>query len=289
MIKMNALTRKKSYLSNFLGRPTKIIIAIVILLAILFPFYWLISNSLKVEQEYFAKPPIIVPTQLTVKNYTDIFTKYQVGQGLVNSILIATLTMFLSLITGSLASYALINGILPKKIKSVFALWFLIQKMYPAVVIAVPIFFVINKIGLMDTRISLIMMNTSFNLPLVILLLIGFYAEAPFEIEEQAMLDGCNLFQRFFFVTTPMIKAGLVAVSILVFLSSWNEFLFAAILTIVRAKPLTVIIAGFITDKGLIWGPMAAMGCVVIFPVLIIMWAMQKNFISGVSAGALKG
>ncbi|MCD6121232.1 MAG: carbohydrate ABC transporter permease [Spirochaetales bacterium] len=289
MIKMNALTRKKSYLSNFLGRPTKIIIAIVILLAILFPFYWLISNSLKVEQEYFAKPPIIVPTQLTVKNYTDIFTKYQVGQGLINSILIATFTMFLSLITGSLASYALINGILPKKIKSVFALWFLIQKMYPAVVIAVPIFFVINKIGLMDTRISLIMMNTSFNLPLVILLLIGFYAEAPFEIEEQAMLDGCNLFQRFFFVTTPMIKAGLVAVSILVFLSSWNEFLFAAILTIVRAKPLTVIIAGFITDKGLIWGPMAAMGCVVIFPVLIIMWAMQKNFISGVSAGALKG
>lgn len=289
MDRINIRTRKKSYLSNFLGKPTKIIIIIVILIVILFPFYWLITNSLKVEHEYFAKPPVIVPTQITIKNYTDIFTKFQVGQGLVNSILIATFTMILSLITGALASYALINGILPKKIKSILTLWFLIQKMYPAVVIAVPIFFVINKLGLMDTRISLIMMNTSFNLPLVILLLIGFYAEAPFEIEEQAMLDGCNLFQRFLFVTTPMIKAGLVAVSILVFLSSWNEFLFAAILTIVRAKPLTVIIAGFITDKGLIWGPMAAMGCVVIFPVLIIMWAMQKNFISGVSAGALKG
>ncbi len=289
MLKMNIGIHKKSYLSNFLGWPVKVIIIAVILVVILFPFYWLISNSLKVEQEYFAKPPVIIPSQVTIKNYVDIFTKYQVGQGLLNSVIIATFTMVLSLITGSLASYALINGILPKKIKSVLALWFLIQKMYPAVVIAVPIFFVINKLGLMDTRISLIMMNTSFNLPLVILLLIGFYAEAPFEIEEQAMLDGCNLFQRFLFVTTPMIKAGLVAVSILVFLASWNEFLFAAILTIIRAKPLTVIIAGFITDKGLIWGPMAAMGCVVVFPVLIMMWAMQKNFIGGVSAGALKG
>ncbi|NOY10145.1 MAG: carbohydrate ABC transporter permease [Spirochaetes bacterium] len=286
---MNIRIHKKSYLSNFLGWPAKVLIIAVILVVILFPFYWLISNSLKVEQEYFAKPPVIVPSQVTIKNYVDIFTKYQVGRGLLNSILIATFTMVLSLVTGSLASYALINGILPKKIKAVLALWFLIQKMYPAVVIAVPIFFVINKLGLMDTRLSLIMMNTSFNLPLVILLLIGFYAEAPFEIEEQAMLDGCSLFQRFLFVTTPMIKAGLVAVSILVFLSSWNEFLFAAILTIVRAKPLTVIIAGFITDKGLIWGPMSAMGVVVVFPVLIMMWAMQKNFIGGVSAGALKG
>ena len=146
MLKMNIRINKKSYLSNFLGWPAKVIIIAVILVVILFPFYWLISNSLKVEQEYFAKPPVIVPSQVTIKNYVDIFTKYQVGQGLLNSIIIATFTMVLSLITGSLASYALINGILPKKIKSVLALWFLIQKMYPAVVIAVPIFFVINKL-----------------------------------------------------------------------------------------------------------------------------------------------
>lgn len=280
---------KENYLSNFLGWVTKYIILLVVFVAVLFPMYWLVTNSIKVEHEYFAKPPIIFPSKVTIQNYIDIFTKYQVGKGLTNSIIIASVTMALSVVAGSLASYSLINGVLPKKIKSFFAMWFLIQKMYPAVVIAVPIFFVINRIGLMDTRLSLILMNTSFNLPLVILLLIGFYAEAPFEIEEQAMLEGCNLFQRYFFVTTPMIKSGLVAVSILVFLASWNEFLFAAILSVIKAKPLTVIIAGFITDKGLIWGPMAAMGCVVIFPVLILMWAMQKNFISGVSAGALKG
>jgi ABC-type glycerol-3-phosphate transport system permease component len=86
-----------------------------------------------------------------------------------------------------------------------------------------------------------------------------------------------------------MVKSGLIATGMLTFVASWNEFLYAVILTIVRAKPLTVLIAGFITDKALVWGPMAAMGCVVIVPVLVIMWLMQRDFISGVSAGALKG
>ncbi len=97
------------------------------------------------------------------------------------------------------------------------------------------------------------------------------------------------MFQRFFYITTPMVKGGLVAVGMLTFIATWNEFLYAVILTIKRSKPLTVTIAGFITDKGLLWGPMAAMGCVVILPVLVLMWIMQRDFVSGVSAGALKG
>ena len=278
-----------SYLSKFLGRPAKVIVITYLMLIILFPFYWLVSNSIKEEQEYFAQPPIVVPTKATLDNYIEIFTKRQVGRAFINSFLIASFTTITTLICGTLASYSLINGVLPKKIKAVLASWFLIQKMYPAIVVAVPVFFVINRLRMMDKIEALVIMNTSFNLPLVILLLIGFYQEAPFEVEEQAMLDGCNLLQRFLFITTPMVKAGLVAVGILTFVSSWNEFLFAVILTIRKAKPLTVAIAGFITDKGLIWGPMAAMGCVVVIPVLLIMWMMQRDFISGISAGALKG
>jgi ABC-type glycerol-3-phosphate transport system permease component len=86
-----------------------------------------------------------------------------------------------------------------------------------------------------------------------------------------------------------MVKSGLIATGMLTFVFSWNEFLYAVILTVHKSKPLTVLIAGFITDKSLIWGPMAAMGCVVVFPVLLIMWLMQRDFISGISAGALKG
>ena len=281
--------RSDNYLCNFLGVPTRIIVLIILIIAILFPFYWLITNAFKMEQEYFSDPPVVFPSRITLQNFIDAVVKYELFKGLKNSLLIASGTTVVTLIAGSMAAYALINGVLPRKLKGVFAGWFLVQKMYPAVVVAVPVFYIIRALGLMDSVVALIIMNASFNLPLVILLMIGFYSEVPYEVEEQSMLDGCSLIQRYLYITTPMVKPGLVATGMLTFVYSWNEFLYAVILTVNRAKPLTVTIAGFITDKGLIWGPMAAMGCTIVFPVLLIMWIMQKNFISGISAGALKG
>lgn len=281
--------QKQIYLSNFLGGPARLILLIGLMIIILFPFYWLASSAFKLEQDYLAQPPIIIPLRGTLQNFADVFLKFGAARALFNSIRIAGLTTIFTVIFGSLASYSLVNGVLPRRIKNILAGWFLIQKMYPAIVVAVPVFFVISKLRLLDNIMALVIMNTSFNLPLVILLMIGFYTEAPYEVEEQGLLEGCNLFQRYFFITTPMVKAGLVAVGMLTFIASWNEFLYAVILTIKKSKPLTVTIAGFITDKGLLWGPMAAMGCVVIIPVLILMWMMQRNFVSGVSAGALKG
>lgn len=280
---------QENYLSNFLGLPARVILLVLLFIVILFPFYWLASNALKLEQDYFAQPPIILPLRVTFQNFVDVFLKYEATRALINSIMIATFTTVITVFFGSLAAYALTNGALPKRFKHILAGWFLIQKMYPAIVVAVPVFFVISRLNLLDNIMALVIMNASFNLPLVILLMIGFYSEAPFEIEEQGILEGCNLFQRYFFLTTPMVKAGLVAVGMLTFVASWNEFLYAVILTINKSKPLTVTIAGFITDKGLLWGPMAAMGCVVIIPVLVLMWLMQKDFVSGMSAGALKG
>jgi multiple sugar transport system permease protein len=254
-------------LSNFLSLPVRILVVVALLAAILFPLYWLASNSLKEEQEYYHSPPIMFPTKVTGQNFVDIVVNRGLFPGLKNSLLIAAFTTLITVLFGSLASYSLVNGMLPRRIKRAFAWWFLIQKMYPAIVIAVPVFYIIRSLRLM----------------------VGFFQEAPFEVEEQSMLDGANLLQRFFYITCPMVKSGLIATGMLTFVASWNEFLYAVILTIVRAKPLTVLIAGFITDKALVWGPMAAMGCVVIVPVLVIMWLMQRDFISGVSAGALKG
>lgn len=280
---------RQGYLSNFIGSPARTIILLILFVVILFPFYWMITNAFKLEQEYFSSPPIMFPSRITGQNFIDIVQKYEVFKGLINSIMIATGATIFTVAFGSMASYSLINGALPRRLKGVFAGWFLVQKMYPAIVVAVPVFYIIRSLRLMDNVLSLIIMNTSFNLPLVILLMIGFYQEAPFEVEEQSMLDGCTLPQRYLYVTTPMVKSGLIATGMLTFVYSWNEFLYAVILTVNKSKPLTVLIAGFITDKALIWGPMAAMGCVVVFPVLMIMWLMQRDFIGGISAGALKG
>jgi multiple sugar transport system permease protein len=276
-------------LSNFLSLPVRIVVLVAMVAVILFPLYWLASNSLKQSQEYYHSPPIMFPTTVTGDNYADIVVNRGLFAGLKNSLLIAVFTTLFTVLFGSLASYSLVNGLLPRRVKNAFAWWFLIQKMYPAIVVAVPVYYIVRSLHLMDSVASLVLMNTSFNLPLVILLMVGFFQEAPFEVEEQSMLDGANLAQRFLHVTAPMVKSGMIATGMLTFVASWNEFLYAVILTIVKAKPLTVLIAGFITDKALIWGPMAAMGCVVIMPVLVIMWLMQKDFISGVSAGALKG
>jgi multiple sugar transport system permease protein len=276
-------------LANFLSLPVRIVVLVAVMAAILFPLYWLVSNSFKQEQEYYHSPPIMFPTKVTGDNYVDIVAKRGLFAGLKNSLLIAAFTTLATVLFGSLASYSLVNGMLPRRIKKAFAWWFLIQKMYPAIVVAVPVFYIVRSLRMMDSVASLVLMNTSFNLPLVILLMVGFFQEAPFEVEEQSMLDGANLAQRFFHITAPMVKSGMIATGMLTFVASWNEFLYAVILTIVKAKPLTVLIAGFITDKALVWGPMAAMGCVVIAPVLVIMWLMQRDFISGVSAGALKG
>ncbi|MFW5811878.1 MAG: carbohydrate ABC transporter permease [Alkalispirochaetaceae bacterium] len=281
-------TEDRTNLGNFASKPVRILVSIVVCLVVLFPFYWLITSGLKTEGQYFADPPIMVPNEVTTEHFVSIFTKHDALLGLTNSLLIASITTAVTAIAGSMAAYTLINGALPAKLKGFFMVWFIIQRMYPAVVVAVPVFFVFQQLQLLDTIAALVIMNASFNIPLVLLLMMGFYSEAPYDIEEQAILDGCNLFQRFFWVTTPMVKTGIVAVAILTFIFTWNEFLFAVILTIRKATPITVLISGFVTDRGLEWGPMAAMACAVIFPVLIIMWVAQRSFVSGISAGALK-
>lgn len=288
MVGRNKNVDQMRNLGNFATRPVRIVVSVVICFVVLFPFYWLITSGIKTPDQYFADPPIVVPNQVTADHFVAIFTEHDALLGLTNSLLVAGLTTIVTAIAGSMAAYALINGGLPRKLKGVLMMWFIIQRMYPAVVVAVPVFFVFQQLDLLDTILALVIMNASFNIPLVLLLMMGFYSEAPYEIEEQAILDGCNLFQRYFWVTTPMVKTGMVAVGILTFIFTWNEFLFAVILTIRRATPITVLISGFVTDRGLEWGPMAAMACAVIFPVLILMWLAQRSFVSGISAGALK-
>ena len=103
------------------------------------------------------------------------------------------------------------------------------------------------------------------------------------------MIDGCSMARRFFLLVLPVVKPGLIASSILTFVGTWNEFLFAAILSVRKAKPLPAIIAGFITDRGLEWGPMAATGVTIIVPVFILVWLLQKDFVQGLTLGSVKG
>ena len=278
----------EDYTNNFLGKGTRVVVLAIMIIMVLFPLYWLASNSIKTSAEYLKNPPVIVPSKVTIENYIQIFAKSDAGRALYNTVMVSVCTTVLCVAIGSLAAYAIAKGSIHKKVRSGFSMWFMIQKMYPAVCVAIPIYLVMRKIGLIDTVPGLVIVNTSFNLPMTIWLMIGFFQDLPDEIEQSGKIDGCNMFQRFFYLALPITKPGIVAAAILVFNAAWNEFLFSAILSINKSKPLSVVVAGFITDKGLEWGPMAALSMVLIVPVVILVWILQKDFVSGLTMGSVK-
>ena len=276
-------------ISNFAGPYVKWILVVFSLVSVIFPLYWLTISAFKLEQDYRAYPPVFFPSQLTLDSFIEVFTKNQLMNNLINSATISVVTTVITLLIGSMADYAVQRGPLGKKAKNFFGLWFMVQKMYPAIATAIPVYLVMRSLKLIDTLLARIIMNTSVNLPLVIWLMMGFFEQVPYELEESAMLDGSGFTHRFFNIILPITKPGLVASAILTFTATWNEFLFAVILSINKSKTLPVVIAGFITDRGLAWGPMAASALVTLVPVVILTLLVQKDFVKGMAMGAVKG
>ena len=276
-------------IGDFAGRPIRVIIVVISLIAILFPLYWLIANSLRTKTDYLANPPILFNAPVTCQNYQKILVENGIYKQFANTFVVAAVSTIIAVVFGSMAAYSTVRGRIAKKIRNFFGLWFMIQKMYPAIATAIPVYLVMRHLRLIDTRFALIIMNTSFNLPLVIWLMMGFFEQIPLELEESAKIDGANFVQRFFRIVFPVTTPGIIASAILAFVGAWNEFLFAVILSVNRSKTLPVVIAGFITDRGLEWGPMAATAVITLLPILVVVWALQKNFVQGLAMGAVKG
>ena len=264
-------------IGDFAGRPIRVIIVVISLIAILFPLYWLIANSLRTKTDYLANPPILFNAPVTFQNYQKILVENGIYKQFANTFVVAAVSTIIAVVFGSMAAYSTVRGRIAKKIRNFFGLWFMIQKMYPAIATAIPVYLVMRHLRLIDTRFALIIMNTSFNLPLVIWLMMGFFEQIPLELEESAKIDGANFVQRFFRIVFPVTTPGIIASAILAFVGAWNEFLFAVILSVNRSKTLPVVIAGFITDRGLEWGPMAATAVITLLPILVVVWALQKT------------
>jgi multiple sugar transport system permease protein len=162
--------------------------------------------------------------------------------------------------------------------------------MIPGILIAIPMFIIVRKLGMHDKLITLIIAYVAFNLPFTIWMLTGFFEEIPREIEESALIDGCSPWQVFSRIVLPLSTPALVAATIFCMLLSWNEFQFAVILTFTPAsKTLPIIISGFYTDRGILFGQMAATGMVGLLPVLAVGIYVQKYLVQGLTAGAVKG
>ncbi len=271
-------------------RLSKYLLAALATITTLAPIYWLITISFKREIDQFAVPPKWFSFSPTLEHYADAFVARSFGQYLLNSLFVAASSTICALLVGTLAAYALARFRLPHNVDRKLALWILSTRMFPAIVTAVPLFLIMRDLRLVNTRLSLIIVYTGFNLPFVVWMMRGFFAEVPRDLEEAAMMDGDSRMGAFRRVVLPLVAPGLAATAVFCLIVSWNEFLFALVLTQTDdAMTLPVGIAGRVTQYGIKWGAMSAAAVVAMVPILAFAVSVQKYLVRGLSLGAVKG
>jgi multiple sugar transport system permease protein len=266
------------------------VLLIPALLFALAPVYWMLTISFKTEGEQFASPPPWFVFTPTLEHYYDAFVTRAFGQYLLTSAIVAITSTALALVIGTLAAYALARFELPLKLNRRLSLWILSTRMFPAIVTAVPLFLMMRDLRLLNTKLALIVVYTGFNLPFVVWMMRGFFAEVPRDLEEAALVDGDSRLGALVRVVLPLVTPGLAATAVFCLIVCWNEFLFALVLTQTdAAMTLPVGIAGRVTQYEIKWGVMSAAGVVAMVPILIFALAMQRYLVRGLSLGAVKG
>lgn len=259
-------------------------------LAALAPVYWMLTISLKREVDQFAVPPLWFSFTPTLAHYRDAFFNRAFGQYLITSAIVAVSSTICALVIGTIAAYALARFKMPGGLDRKLSLWILSTRMFPPIVTAVPLFLLMGDLGLLNTRASLIILYTGFNLPFVVWMMRGFFIEVPRELEEAAMVDGDSRLGALRRVLLPLVAPGLAATAVFCLIISWNEFLFALVLTQTdAAMTLPVGIAGRVTQYEIKWGVMSAAGVVAMVPILLFALAVQRYLVRGLSLGAVKG
>lgn len=262
-----------------------VVIAAVVFGVILFPPAVLFLTSIKTELDALSFPPkwIFKPT---LENYTEIFKFSPFAKYLLNSLTVASLNTGVVLVLGSFAAYSLAR--FRFKGAENLAFWILSIRMMPPVAAIIPIYIIMRNLHLLDTPWSLVITYLTFNLPFAVWMMRSFFREIPREIEESALVDGCSVFGAFRKIALPLAAPGLAATGILTFIFSWNEFLFALILTGSKAVTLPVGITGYMKETGINWGYMTAGGALALIPVIVFTILVQKHLVKGLTMGALK-
>lgn len=205
--------------------------------------------------------------------------------GLKNSLITALVVTAISMILGTSAGYVIARY--RSRMTSIANVFILFTRTIPAIILTFPLFIIMQNLNLRDSITSVVIAHLTFCIPLAIWLASGFFEQAP-QLEEAAIIDGCGRISAFFRVIVPTVTSGLSATAILVFLESWNDLLYALILTNREAKTLPVYIVSFVTPVGVDWGPMFATAVIIMIPSTIFVLAVGKKLVYGLSAGALK-
>ena len=261
-------------------------ILIVLALLCIGPIVLMFATSLKLQTQIFSTGIHVFFTP-TLENYREVLSEGSFVRYLSNSLIVGVVSTIITLILGCMAAYGLARFRFAGR--KTIAYTTLLLRTVPFAVLAVPVFMIWGQVGLINSLWGLILLYVAVNLPFAIWLLYGFILQVPIELEEAAAIDGCNPLQVFYKVVLPLIKPGIAAASIFTFRIAWNEFILALVLTDRATRTLPVAASLYITDIGVDWGKIMALGSLIAIPPLIFTFIAAKQIITGLTAGAVKG
>ncbi len=257
-----------------------------------FPFFWGIITSFKSPGEQYTTAflPVVQfkPSTYAWQVVLGEAEGERTRQGLRNSVLVSSSSSLLVLFLGSFAGYALTRFRFHRWKNRNIASWILSNRMFPPIAVAIPFFLIMRTLRLLDTLPAIVMAHTVYNLPLAVWLMMDFFQELPEEVEEAALIDGCSPLQAFFRIAFPLSLPGVIAVYILCFIFSWNEFLFVVTLSYRKTMTMPVIIAGTLTVRGLDFWKVSALSLLAITPPVILAALTSRFLIRGLTLGAIK-
>ena len=260
---------------------------ITALIFFLGPFFWILTTSVKANEDYFAYPPVWLPADASLAHYAALFTRSSGARYFTNSLVISTLSMVAALVVSLPTAYAIARWRFGGGLLSVTLL---VLRMLPAIALIIPVYLMYKLLGLTNSYLGLVLVYTVVYIPFAVWLLVGFLRDFPVEIEEAAMIDGCSRVRALLAVVVPIIAPGLAVVALFAFIATWNEFLFAIVLTGIETKTMMVLVTSF-TSGGtdMFYGEASASVVLGVLPAFAVAFLLQRYLVKGLALGGTKG
>lgn len=251
------------------------------------PFFWILTTSLKGNEDYFAYPPVWVPADASLAHYIALFTRSSGARYFTNSLVISTLSMLAALLVSLPTAYSIARW---RFGGGALSLLLLVLRMLPAIALIIPLYIMYKQLGLTNSYFGLVIVYTVLYVPFAVWLLVGFLRDFPVEIEEAALIDGCSRLRALVSVVVPIIAPGLAVVALFSFIATWNEFLFAIVLTGIETKTMMVLVTSF-TSGGtdMFYGEASASVVLGVLPAFLVAFMLQRYLVKGLALGGTKG